>query len=97
MNFLMIDGQGDPNTSPSYGEAIEALFAVAYAIKFMIKKGPTAVDYGVMPLEGLWWVDDMSTFSVQDKSNVGGTGSVKAYPTRLRYRDACITPTARSP
>ena len=69
MNFLMVDGEGDPNTSQSYVEAIEALFAVAYTLKFMIKKGPRAIDYGVMPPEGLWWTDDMSTFSMKDKSN----------------------------
>jgi hypothetical protein len=68
MNFLMIDGEGDPNTSQAYADAIEALYAVAYALKFMIKKGTLAIDYGVMPLEGLWWVDDMSQFSVADKS-----------------------------
>ncbi len=68
MNFLMIGGQGDPNTSQEYSDAIEALYAVSYALKFMIKKGPQAVDYGVMPLEGLWWVEDMNLFSVEDKS-----------------------------
>jgi hypothetical protein len=67
MNFLMIDGQGDPNTSPSYQAAVEALFSVAYAIKFKVKK-TLAIDYGVLPLEGLWWADDMSAFSVGDKS-----------------------------
>jgi len=67
MNFLMIDGQGDPNTSASYQEAIEALFSVAYAIKFKVKK-TLAIDYGVLPLEGLWWADDMAKFSVADKS-----------------------------
>ncbi len=66
MNFLMIDGEGDPNTSQQYKDAVEALFSVSYAIKFMIKKG-TGVDYGVMPLEGLWWVDDMIKFSVERK------------------------------
>lgn len=67
MNFLMIDGQGDPNTSASYQEAVEALFSVAYAIKFKVKK-TLAIDYGVLPLEGLWWADDMAKFSVADKS-----------------------------
>ena len=67
LNFLMIDGVGDPNTAQEYREAVEALYAVAYALKFMVKKGPAAVDYGVMPLEGLWWVDDMRQFSVDDK------------------------------
>jgi hypothetical protein len=67
MNFLMIDGEGDPNTSPSYQEAVEALFSVAYAIKFKVKK-TLAIDFGVLPLEGLWWADDMATFSVDDKA-----------------------------
>ncbi|MHB8471378.1 MAG: GyrI-like domain-containing protein [Gammaproteobacteria bacterium] len=68
MNFLMIDGQGDPNTSQSFREAVESLYAVSYTIKFMVKKGNLAVDYGVMPLEGLWWADDMSKFSVERKN-----------------------------
>lgn len=68
MNFLMIDGEGDPNTSQSYAETVEALFSVSYAIKFMAKKGALAIDYGVMPLEGLWWADDMSSFSINDKT-----------------------------
>ena len=67
MNFLMIDGEGDPNTSPAYQAAVEALFSVAYAIKFKVKK-TLAIDYGVPPLEGLWWADDMAAFTVEDKS-----------------------------
>ncbi|MGD8814790.1 MAG: GyrI-like domain-containing protein [Anaerolineales bacterium] len=69
MNYLMIDGEGDPNTAQSYQEAIEALYAVAYAVKFMVKKGPLGTDFGVMPLEGLWWADDMAKFSIEDKAN----------------------------
>ena len=69
MNYLMVDGTGDPNTSPAYAEAMETLFAVSYAIKFMVKKGPAGIDYGVMPLEGLWWANDMSTFTTKNKSN----------------------------
>ena len=69
MNYLMLDGEGDPNTSKAYQAGVEALFSLSYAIKFMIKKGAMAIDYGVMPLEGLWWVDDMSKFSIDDKSN----------------------------
>jgi hypothetical protein len=68
MNYLMIDGQGDPNTSQSFSDAIEALFALSYTIKFAIKKSDLAIDYGVMPLEGLWWTDDMSQFNLDDKS-----------------------------
>ncbi|MDD5472212.1 MAG: GyrI-like domain-containing protein, partial [Sideroxydans sp.] len=69
LNYLMIDGKGDPNTAQEYADAIETLFAVAYTLKFMVKKGPLAIDYGVMPLEGLWWAEDMSRFSTDDKSN----------------------------
>jgi hypothetical protein len=67
LNFLMVDGQGDPNTATAYKEAVEALFSLSYALKFMIKK-ELGVDYAVMLLEGLWWVEDMSRFSVDDKS-----------------------------
>lgn len=66
MNFLMIDGEGDPNASESYARAVEALYSLSYALKFMVKK-ERGIDYGVMPLEGLWWVEDMSRFSVDDK------------------------------
>lgn len=66
--FLMIDGAGDPNTSDDYARAVEALFSVSYTAKFMLKKGPAAIDYAVMPLEGLWWADDMSAFTANDKS-----------------------------
>ena len=69
MKFLMIDGLGDPNTSIAYAQAIEALFCVSYTLKFMVKKGALATDYGVMPLEGLWWADDMSAFTTNDKAS----------------------------
>ena len=68
-NFLMIDGKGDPNKAQEYADAVTALYQLAYAIKFHIKKGKPAVDYAVMPLEGLWWVDDMRQFSEKDKSS----------------------------
>ena len=69
LNFLMIDGKGDPNKAPEYAEAVSALYQLAYTIKFHIKKGKKPVDYAVMPLEGLWWVDDMRLFSPDDKSS----------------------------
>jgi hypothetical protein len=69
MNYLMIDGKGDPNTAREYTEAIEALYALSYTIKFMIKKGSVNVDYGVLPLEGLWWVPNMDEFSVNRKDD----------------------------
>jgi hypothetical protein len=67
MNFLMIDGEGNPNTSKPFQEAVEVLYSLAYSLKFMVKKGTKGIDYGVMPLEGLWWVDDMTQFSIEKK------------------------------
>ena len=66
MDFLKIDGLGAPGAQ-TYQEAVEALFQLSYTIKFMIKKGEVAIDYGVMPLQGHWWVDDMSKFDVNKK------------------------------
>lgn len=76
LNYLMIDGKGDPNTSQAYKEAVEALFSVAYTLKFMIKKGKEAIDYGVMPLEGLWWVEDMAKFDINKKDQWLWTGMI---------------------
>jgi hypothetical protein len=66
-NFIMIDGIGNPNTEKSYAEAVQVIFGLSYTIKFMVKKGDLQIDYGVLPLEGLWWMDDMSRFSVDTK------------------------------
>ena len=70
MKFLMIDGTGDPNTSSEYRDAISALYSLAYALKFGLKK--TGVEFKVSPLEGLWWADDMAEFSAERKG--AGTG-----------------------
>ncbi|MFA8434351.1 MAG: GyrI-like domain-containing protein [Marinifilaceae bacterium] len=69
MNYLIVDGEGDPNTSLAYREAIEALFSLSYAIKFKVKKGDMAIDYGVMPLESQWWTDNMKEFSTERKED----------------------------
>ena len=66
MQFLMIDGSGDPNTSVAYREALEALYAMSYTLKFY-SKITLSVDYVVMALEGLWWTGDMAEFSADDK------------------------------
>lgn len=68
MQFLMVDGAGDPNTAQAYAEAVEALYALAYKIKFASKKSLDR-DYVVPPLEGLWWAEDMGAFTASlDKS-----------------------------
>ncbi len=64
--FLMIAGSGDPNTSQAYRDAVETLYNVAYTLKFLIKK-EMSIDYPVMPLEGLWWTENMLDFRVDNK------------------------------
>ncbi|MEO7932176.1 MAG: GyrI-like domain-containing protein [Chthoniobacterales bacterium] len=68
LRYLMVDGEGDPNTSPGYAQAVEALFTVSYTAKFAVKKA-TGTDYSVMPLEGLWWAKDWSAFEAGDRQN----------------------------
>ena len=68
LQYLMIDGHGDPNTSPAFTAAVEALYPVAYKLKFASKR-TVGRDYVVMPLEGLWWAEDMAAFTAaRDKS-----------------------------
>ncbi|TFB96762.1 hypothetical protein E3O42_16600 [Cryobacterium adonitolivorans] len=65
--FLAVDGSGDPNTATAYVEAVEALYAVAYTVKFTKKRGGGR-DLVVGPLEGLWYADDASVFTARDKA-----------------------------
>ena len=68
LTFIMVDGHGDPNVSSEYADALQTLYSLAYTLKFYVKK-TLEQDYGVMPLEGLWWVPDMSKFSTARKSD----------------------------
>lgn len=68
LKYLMIDGEGDPNTSPDYADAISAIYTVSYTLKFM-SKDEFEVDYVVPPLESLWWADDMSAFAKGRKNS----------------------------
>lgn len=66
--YLMIDGHGDPNTSPDFASAPTSLYPLAYGLKFFSRL-ELGRDYVVPPLEGLWWADDMAAFtSPRDKS-----------------------------
>ncbi len=60
MQFAMIDGEGDPNTSEAFQEAMGCLYGISYTLKFMLKA--EGHDWTVMPAEGLWWSDDMDDF-----------------------------------
>jgi hypothetical protein len=65
--FLMIDGHGDPNTSPAYAEAVQALFTLSYAVRSLVKSELGRV-HTVGPLEGLWSAQDPRVFVAGDKS-----------------------------
>jgi len=65
MNYLMIDGHGNPNTAQAYKDALGTLYPVAYKLKFLSKAN--SKDYVVPPLSGLWWADDMNSFTRDDK------------------------------
>ena len=65
LNFLMIDGHGDPNKAPEFQENTEALYTLAYTIKFVLK--PAGVEFVVPPSEGLWWMENMQEFSLAVK------------------------------
>jgi hypothetical protein len=67
LRYLMVDGHGDPN-GHEYADAISTIFPVAYRLKFMSKK-ELDLDYVVMPLEALWWSEDMAAFTIdRDKA-----------------------------
>jgi len=66
--YLMADGQGDPNHSPDFAAAVEALYPLSYALKFTSKR-ELGRDYVVMPLEGLWWAADMASFTDERDKN----------------------------
>jgi hypothetical protein len=73
MNFIMIDGAIEPDqapgSSPLFQEDTQALYGVAYTLKFTVKlRKQDPVDYPVMALEGLWWVEDGS-FDIQKPGN----------------------------
>lgn len=68
MNYVMVDGQGDPNTSQEFQDAVGALYAVSYTLKMGIKKKNAAKDYVVPPLEGLWFMDHMEEWSMDAKN-----------------------------
>ncbi|MEH6831128.1 MAG: GyrI-like domain-containing protein [Sulfitobacter sp.] len=65
LQFVKVDGEGDPNTVAAYAEALSWLYSASYAMKFESKA--IGRDYVVPPLEGLWWADDPTMFTVRRK------------------------------
>lgn len=64
--YLMVDGEGDPRTEPAYGEAVATLYAVSYGLRFAAKAAGVE-PWPVHPLEGLWWSDDITRFSMDHR------------------------------
>lgn len=83
--YLAADGSGDPNTSPAYASAIQALYAGAYAIRAVLKKR-TGDDFVVGPLEGLWTSADSSAFVARDKGEWNWTMMIPL-PDAVSARD----------
>ncbi|GAB2829590.1 GyrI-like domain-containing protein [Alpinimonas psychrophila] len=96
MRCLMIDGHGDPNTSQAFKDVLATIYPVAYKLKFF-SKGELGRDYAVMPLEALWWSDDMDSFtSARDKSQWNWTAMnmVPEWLTQEHF-DAVVNAVAR--
>ena len=77
LQFMMIDGTiekgREPGNSPGFAEATQALYGISYTLKFTLKKRKTdPIDYPVMALEGLWWVED-GIFDINVKDNYAYT------------------------
>lgn len=73
LQFVMIDGAietgSEPGLSPAFAEALQALYGVSYTLKFACKqRADNPIDYTVMGLEALWWVED-GRFDITVKDN----------------------------
>ena len=86
MSFLMVDGQGDPNTSQDFRDAIGALYSVAYTTKFTLKKKDKKRDFMVMPLEALWWSDSEEDF-LRQRKGVWHWRAMMMLPDRVKRED----------
>ena len=86
MGFLMVDGQGDPNTSKDYQDAIGALYSVSFTIKFTLKKKDKKRDFAVMPLESLWWSDREEDF-LEGRKEVWKWTAMIVLPDHVKKED----------
>lgn len=101
MNFIMVDGEGDPNNNESFEEGVELLYGLSYTIKMSIKKGlqPEGYfEYVVPPLEGLWWIDG-GAFSFHDRLNWKWTIMIRQpeFVTPEVFSFACSSLKAKKP
>jgi hypothetical protein len=66
LRYLALDGQGSPE-SEEFSLGIQSLYSTAYPLKF-IARAATAKDYAIPPLEALWWADDYSAFTTNERN-----------------------------
>ncbi|HET7009379.1 MAG TPA: GyrI-like domain-containing protein [Anaerolineales bacterium] len=97
MNYLMVDGEGHPQSGQAFARAITALYGLAYTLKFSLKKARR--NFVVMPLEALWWNADSETFDMDRKSGWRWTAMMAMpYPiTRGYFRLAVDQASAKKP
>jgi hypothetical protein len=98
LQYLMVDGHGDPNTASEYADAIGALYPIAYKIKFASKR-ELGRDYVVPPLEALWWASDMDAFTTaRDKSQWDWTSMIMVpdWITSAMFDDAVVKAAAKN-
>ena len=94
MQFIMVDGKGDPNEEGGeYSAAIELLFGLSYGIKMSLKRAPAPdgySDYVVPPLEGLWWACD-DTMDFTNKAKFVWTSMIRQpdFITGAIFEEAC--------
>jgi hypothetical protein len=86
LSFLMVDGTGDPN-GPAFQDAVGALYTLSYTLKFLLKNDPEGADFGVMPLEGLWWTGDPGRFDLGARDSWNWTAMIRqpAFVTEAHF------------
>jgi hypothetical protein len=83
IKFLMIDGSGAPSAAPTYMDAIQTLYPVAYTLKFTARANGD--DFRVMPLETLWWTEGSAVLDVDDPERWRWTAMI-AVPDRVERK-----------
>jgi hypothetical protein len=98
LQYLMVDGQGDPNKVVEYQEAVQALFSVSYTLKFHSKK-ELGKDYVVPPLEGLWWSDSFEDFRSRRKDRWSWTMMIMVpdWLGKKEFKEAVSTVRSKKP
>lgn len=96
MQFVMVDGLGDPNVSAEYERGLNWVYSLSYGMKFACK-AELARDYTVPPLEALWWADDMGDFTAGRKDRWRWTQMIMVpdFVTREMYEAAVAKATKK--